>query len=261
MKMFQKSFQKSMRALLLALSLALALPGALPFSGRTASAEAASGEKTPHKFVLLKGQTLDIDTGSSKTADWSSSKKSVVSVNAEGTVKARKKGKAVVTAVIGKKELTYKITVEAPSLSKKSLSLTVGKSASLDLNGTSQKITWKSSDKKVAAVTEDGRVIAKGAGTATITAIVLKKSFPCEVTVKKASSGTSSGGNNTSSNTGSTPQTGESSGSLDASSLVWRTASGKKFHRTSTCSNMRHPWQVTVQEARSAGLTPCSKCY
>ncbi len=43
--------------------------------------------------------------------------------------------------------------------------------------------------------------------------------------------------------------------------LVWISASGKKYHSNSSCSNMKNPWQVTVTEAERLGKTPCKKCY
>jgi hypothetical protein len=66
-------------------------------------------------------------------------------------------------------------------LSDKKLTLEVGKSQTIKVMGTKQKITWTSSDKSVATV-KNGKVIAKKAGTTTITAIVNKKKYTCKVT-------------------------------------------------------------------------------
>lgn len=71
-------------------------------------------------------------------------------------------------------------------LSKKAITLVVGKSKTLKVTGTKQKITWASSKKTVATVNKAGKVVAKKAGTATITATVNKKKYTCKVTVKKA---------------------------------------------------------------------------
>lgn len=43
--------------------------------------------------------------------------------------------------------------------------------------------------------------------------------------------------------------------------MVWIPATGSKYHRTSTCSNMKNPSQVTKEKAVSIGFTPCKKCY
>ncbi len=44
--------------------------------------------------------------------------------------------------------------------------------------------------------------------------------------------------------------------------LVWiPTNGGTKYHKTSTCSKMKEPIQVTVDEAVNKGYSPCKKCY
>ena len=43
--------------------------------------------------------------------------------------------------------------------------------------------------------------------------------------------------------------------------LVWVTSSGKKYHSNSSCSNMKTPQQITIEEAQASGREPCSKCY
>ena len=35
--------------------------------------------------------------------------------------------------------------------------------------------------------------------------------------------------------------------------------SGKKYHSKASCSGMKNPWQVTVDEAISQGKEPCEK--
>ena len=46
-----------------------------------------------------------------------------------------------------------------------------------------------------------------------------------------------------------------------SSTMAWIPKSGKKYHRSSSCSNMKNPSQVTLEKAQSLGYTPCSKCY
>ena len=55
-------------------------------------------------------------------------------------------------------------------LNRTSLSLHVGKSATLKVKGTTAKAKWTSSKKSVATVSKKGKVKAKKAGTTTITA-------------------------------------------------------------------------------------------
>ena len=46
-----------------------------------------------------------------------------------------------------------------------------------------------------------------------------------------------------------------------SSTMVWIPKSGKKYHRSSSCSNMKNPSQVTLEKAQSLGYRPCCKCY
>ena len=46
-----------------------------------------------------------------------------------------------------------------------------------------------------------------------------------------------------------------------SSTMVWIPKSGKKYHRSSSFSNMKNPSQFTIEKAQSLGYTPCSKCY
>lgn len=43
--------------------------------------------------------------------------------------------------------------------------------------------------------------------------------------------------------------------------MVWIPATGKKYHRKSSCSNMKNPTQVSRSEAITRGYEPCKKCY
>ena len=43
--------------------------------------------------------------------------------------------------------------------------------------------------------------------------------------------------------------------------MVWISSSRKKYHSKASCSGMKNPWQVTVDEAISQGKEPCKKCY
>ncbi len=70
-----------------------------------------------------------------------------------------------------------------PKLSKKSATLNVGKSLKLTLKNNKKKVKWSTSNKKVATVS-NGKITAKGAGKATITAKVGSKKYTCKITVK-----------------------------------------------------------------------------
>ena len=59
-----------------------------------------------------------------------------------------------------------------------------GKSQTLKITGTKKKVTWKSSNKKIAKVSISGKVTALKVGTVTITGTVSGRKFTCQVIVK-----------------------------------------------------------------------------
>ena len=50
----------------------------------------------------------------------------------------------------------------------------------------------------------------------------------------------------------------ESSGS---GMMVWIPNSGKKYHSNASCSNMKNPQHVSLEEAERRGFTRCKKCW
>lgn len=189
----EKQSKKIMKALVIALSvLTLVMApaeAAIPFN-TVVTAEAAV-KMSSSKTTMVKGQkkTLKVK-GTSKKVTWSTSNKKVATISSKGVVTAKGKGTATITAKVGKKKYTCKVTVQAPKLSKSSATIYVNKTLQLKVSGTTQKVTWSTSNKKVATVTSKGKVTAKAAGKANITAKINGVKFVCKVTVKKASTGT-----------------------------------------------------------------------
>lgn len=70
-------------------------------------------------------------------------------------------------------------------LNKTKATIYVGKSITLKVKGTSKKVKWTSSNKKVATVSSKGKVTGKKKGTVKIKAKIGKKTYQCKVTVKK----------------------------------------------------------------------------
>ena len=55
-------------------------------------------------------------------------------------------------------------------------------------------------------------------------------------------------------------------GQIDTSktsdTIVWVPINGgTKYHKKSTCSNMKSPQQVTLSEAKRLGFKPCGRCH
>lgn len=160
--------------------------GKCPYASSGSSSTKVKLNKT--SATLTEGKTLQLKlNGTSSKANWTSNQKSVATVNSKGLVTAKKKGSAVITAQVGSKNYSCKLTVKALSLNKTKVSLTPGQNTVLKLD-TSKKIKWSSSNKKVASVTSKGKVTAKQAGKATITASVGKKKYTCVVTVQENTS-------------------------------------------------------------------------
>ena len=136
-------------------------------------------------LIMVKGQkkTLKLK-GTKKKAKWSSSKKSVATVSSKGVVVGKKKGITVITAKVGSKKYTCKVTVETPKLNKKSVTINVGKTYQLQLTGTRQKISWSSNNQNIVTVSNSGVVLGKKAGKATISAKIGGKVYCCTITVK-----------------------------------------------------------------------------
>ena len=154
-------------------------------------------EGNTHK---LTATVLPENTTDSKSVSWSSSNEAVATVSEDGTITAKSVGTAVITATssngktadctvtVSKKE----IPITEVHLDKSSATLTEGDSTTLVAtvlpeNTTDGKsIKWSSSNVAVATVDLMGKVTAKSAGTAIITATSENgKTASCAITVEK----------------------------------------------------------------------------
>lgn len=149
------------------------------------------------KTYNLGSSLKKYNCASKQTVKWKSSNPAVASVNKSGKVTAKKAGSAVITAYLADKngkmclgsEASCTVNVKRTKikLSKTSLTLNKGKSAKITatITGTKKKASWSSSNSAVASVSK-GKITAKKAGTAVITAKVNGKTAKCKVTVKKS---------------------------------------------------------------------------
>lgn len=156
---------------------------------------------TTKSLTLAKGATYKklassiavTPVTSKEKVTYSSSNKKVATVSSKGVIKAKKAGTAKITVKSGKKKVvvTVKITgVKTTKLSGVPAAKNVSKGKSFKIKviatpkNTDEKITFKSSNKKVATVTSKGVVKCLKKGTATITVQSGSKKMTCKVTVK-----------------------------------------------------------------------------
>lgn len=163
-------------------------------TGKTASCTVTVKKVKPSSVALNKTKlsltagntstlkaTVSPSNATDKSLTWTSSNKSVATVNSNGKVTAKSKGSATITCTTnsGAKVATCKVTVSAKKITKLSLDKT---SAKLSCNSTFKlkvsvspkgadktQVKWSTSDKKVATVDKNGKVTAVGQGTAVIT--------------------------------------------------------------------------------------------
>lgn len=133
------------------------------------------------KLSLLKGKsaTLTLKGAEGEKVTWSSSRKSVATVNSNGKVIAKKKGTAVITAKVSGKKYSCKVTVKQPvtsiRLKHKSIAISAGKTFQLKAtvgpsSANTRSLSWSSSKKSVVTVDSKGRIRSLKPGTAVITA-------------------------------------------------------------------------------------------
>lgn len=157
----------------------------------TSSTIYVSSVELNRSYVSIEeGETFNLSAtvcpanASNKSLDWCSSNTSVATVSSTGTVTAKSRGYATITATAKDGSyvrdccdfyITGDILVTSVSLSPSSKTVTVGDSfwvykTVCPNNATNCAVTWSSSNTSVATVTQSGLVMAQGAGTATITA-------------------------------------------------------------------------------------------
>ena len=154
-------------------------PGEIPVTGVTLSLTGTQKVEAG-KTLKLKAKVLP-ENADNKTVQWSSSNSSVATVDATGLVRAKKAGITVINVKTMDQGKTAKCTVKvlAPVTKVKfpqtSIRLTKGKKVKIPAvaytkDQSKAKVTYKSSNKNVAAVTSGGKITAVKKGNAKITA-------------------------------------------------------------------------------------------
>ena len=159
---------------------------------------------TPSRIEIIEGGSAALsarvspEAASDRAVAWSSSDRSVATVDKTGTVQGLKPGTATVTATAEGKSGTCAVTVKAKAvnvtevtLDRAELTLTEGETETLTAtvkpdNADNRKVTWSSDKTEVATVGGDGMVTAVKAGEAVVTVTTEDggKTASCKVTVK-----------------------------------------------------------------------------
>ncbi len=135
-------------------------------------------------YTLKKGKSVKLKVTLNKAAkkkgvEWKSSNPKIVSVSKNGKVTAKKNGKATITArvkgtkVSAKSRITVGTPVSKIKLNRKSVSLKKGQKFTLKITispkkASNKKVSYESSNRKVATVSKKGVIRAVSAGTAKI---------------------------------------------------------------------------------------------
>ena len=140
----------------------------------------------PSVRLYVKGTTTIkpvIKNGVGKTTFKSSNVK-VAKVDNNGKVTALKVGKVKVVVTNNKVSKIFNVTVENPKLNKTKVTLNVKKPYTLKVVGKVGKVTFTSSNTKVATVDSLGKIIPKKKGNTTITVKCNGITMKCSVVVK-----------------------------------------------------------------------------
>ena len=183
---------------------------------------------------------------SAKKIKWSSSAKKIITVDSNGKIKALKNGTATITAKYKDKKYTCKVTVKNATLSESKKTINVGSAFTLKLKDgagkavSADKIAWSTSDKAIATVSKKGKVTAKKAGTAKITATYKGKKYACTVTVKKVT----------------TSSKGDPDNDDAKNGTVYRTPTGKKYHLDPQCGGKNSSAITKSKAVNSSSFLP-----
>lgn len=159
---------------------------------------------TPSRIEIIEGESAVLsasvspEAASDRAVAWSSSDRSVATVDKAGTVHGLRPGTATVTATAEGKSGTCAVTVKAKAvgvtevtLDRTELTLTEGETETLTAtvrpdNADNRKVTWSSDKTEIATVDGAGKVTAVKAGEATVTVTTEDggKTASCKVTVK-----------------------------------------------------------------------------
>ena len=171
--------------------------GTCTITAKIKQAEASCKVTVEKSVVTISESNLKLENGATAKLSatvstghdvrWKSSASSIVSVDEEGTITAKKCGNTIIRATADGVSAKCQVTVKKPtlSLSRSSITLYPEENYQLTARCSSERpLTFRSSASAVASVDESGLIIARKKGTATITVKVDGVSRICKVTVK-----------------------------------------------------------------------------
>ena len=176
----------------------------VPVASVTVTPSSASGQVGQTVQLTATPKDASGNPLSGRAVTWSSSDTAIATVSGTGFVTAKAAGTATITATSEGKSGTATITVmsvpvpvASVTVTPSSASVPVGQTVQLtatpkDAGGnplSGRAVTWSSSDTAIATVNASGRVTAKAAGSATITAASEGKSGTSAITVPPPSGG------------------------------------------------------------------------
>ena len=144
------------------------------------------------RYEIYVGDKLTLKTNirntvGKQTISWRSNNKPVATINNKGEVEALSPGTTTITANFLNKADTCIVSVITPKvdISVSNLELNVGEKYKFKINvtGKQKSVKWSSSDKTIAHVDKNGKLVAKKPGTVTVTATVNGVSDTATVTV------------------------------------------------------------------------------
>ena len=119
--------------------------------------------------------------GTNQKPTFRSANNRAATVASNGRITARGWGSTTVYTNVGNRALKTKVTIV--QMNKKNVGLTPGQTTQLTLWGAYGNVDWKTSNKKVATVSDNGLVTAVSDGKATITATFNDKKIVSNITV------------------------------------------------------------------------------
>lgn len=169
-----RRIRKIFTMLFMCFAIGVVIPAIIPQISTLQEVQAAAIKLNKSKLTinLQNSYTLKVSGTKNKVA-WSSSNPKIATVNSKGKVYAKKIGTTTIYATIGKTKLKCIISVENPKLVlPKTLKKYAwgdyfalkGDTLAFSVKGTKNKVTWKTSNKKIATISNKGTVKLKEPG-------------------------------------------------------------------------------------------------